>query len=32
MAVKILVGDCREVLASMAEASVQACITSPPYW
>jgi DNA modification methylase len=32
MTVRILVGDCREVLASMAAESVQACITSPPYW
>ena len=25
-------GDCREVLASMAAESVHTCITSPPYW
>ena len=25
-------GDVREVLASMAEESVQTVVTSPPYW
>lgn len=29
---EILVGDCREVLKSLAPASVQCCITSPPYF
>ena len=28
----IVVGDCMEVLASMASESVHCCITSPPYW
>lgn len=28
----ILEGDCREVLQSVATASVQCCVTSPPYW
>jgi DNA modification methylase len=32
MTVSILTGDCREVLASMPEASVQCVVTSPPYW
>lgn len=32
MTVTILTGDCRDVLAGMAEASVQACVTSPPYF
>jgi DNA modification methylase len=29
---RILVGDVREQLAAMPEASVQCCVTSPPYW
>lgn len=29
---RILVGDCRAVLRSLAAGSVQTCITSPPYW
>ncbi|TVS19574.1 MAG: site-specific DNA-methyltransferase [Planctomycetaceae bacterium] len=28
----ILEGDCREVLQAVATASVQCCVTSPPYW
>lgn len=32
MSVKILHGDCREVLAALPEGSVQCCVTSPPYW
>lgn len=28
----IRVGDCREVLASLADNSVQCVVTSPPYW
>jgi DNA modification methylase len=28
----ILVGDCREMLATLPERSVQTCITSPPYF
>jgi DNA modification methylase len=30
--VKIIQGDCRDVLAGMAEESVHCCVTSPPYW
>lgn len=29
---RILVGDCREVLRALPPESVQACVTSPPYW
>ena len=29
---KLYVGDVRDVLASLPEASVQTCVTSPPYW
>jgi DNA modification methylase len=29
---RIITGDCREVLASMPDRSVQCCITSPPYF
>ena len=29
---ELLQGDCRQVLATLPEASVQCCITSPPYW
>lgn len=32
MAVRILQGDCREVLATLPDASVHCCVTSPPYW
>lgn len=32
MSVKILIGDCREVLRTLPDASVQAIVTSPPYW
>lgn len=28
----ILAGDCREVLKTLPDASVQCCVTSPPYW
>jgi len=28
----VLVGDVRERLAELPEASVQCCVTSPPYW
>ena len=28
----ILIGDAREQLATLPEASVQCCVTSPPYW
>jgi site-specific DNA-methyltransferase (adenine-specific) len=30
--VTILTGDCREVLKTLPDASVNCCITSPPYW
>lgn len=29
---RILAGDVRETLASLPAASVQCCVTSPPYW
>jgi DNA modification methylase len=29
---RILEGDCRQVLATLADESVQTCVTSPPYW
>lgn len=29
---EVLVGDCREVLAKLPEASVHTVVTSPPYW
>ena len=32
MTVRILTGDCREVLATMPEESVHMVCTSPPYW
>ena len=32
MTVRILVGDCREALASLADESVHCVVTSPPYW
>lgn len=32
MSVRILLGDCRERLRDLPDASVQCCITSPPYW
>lgn len=32
MSVRVLEGDCREVLRSLPDASVQCCVTSPPYW
>jgi len=28
----LLIGDCRDMLATLTEQSVQTCITSPPYW
>lgn len=30
--VQIFVGDCREILPQLNADSVQACVTSPPYW
>lgn len=29
---KVIVGDCREVMRTMPDASVDCCVTSPPYW
>jgi DNA modification methylase len=29
---QILLGDVRETLASLPDASMQTCVTSPPYW
>ena len=28
---RLMVGDCRELLKSLKEASIAACITDPPY-
>lgn len=30
--IRLVTGDCRETLPTLAERSVQACITSPPYY
>ncbi len=30
--VKILQGDCREVLKTLPENSINCCVTSPPYY
>ena len=32
MSVTVLTGDCRAVLPTLADGSVQACVTSPPYF
>lgn len=32
MTVKLLRGDCRALLRDLADNSIHACITSPPYW
>jgi site-specific DNA-methyltransferase (adenine-specific) len=32
MSVRILEGDCRDVLRTLPDASVHCCVTSPPYW
>jgi DNA modification methylase len=32
MSVAILKGDCREVLRTLPDESVQCIVTSPPYW
>lgn len=32
MSVKLLHGDCREVLRTLPDASVHCCVTSPPYF
>ena len=28
----IIVGDCRQILATLPEQSIQCVVTSPPYW
>ena len=30
--VTLLTGDCMEQMASLPDASVHCCVTSPPYW
>jgi DNA modification methylase len=30
--IEILAGDCRETLKTLADQSINTCITSPPYW
>jgi DNA modification methylase len=30
--IRLLSGDCRDVLATLPDASVQCCVTSPPYY
>lgn len=32
MTIALLHGDCRELLTTLPAASVQMCVTSPPYW
>jgi DNA modification methylase len=32
MTVRIIQGDCRETLKTLADESVNCCVTSPPYW
>jgi DNA modification methylase len=32
MTIRVITGDCREVLKSLPDASVQCCVTSPPYY
>jgi DNA modification methylase len=32
MTVRIITGDCRDVLATLPAESVHCCVTSPPYW
>src|SRR5690348_5785514 len=32
MSVRILIGDCREKLRELPDASVHCCVTSPPYF
>jgi DNA modification methylase len=31
MSIDIIAGDCRTMLATLADGSVQTCVTSPPY-
>lgn len=30
--IQVMVGDCRDVLRTLPDRSVQCCVTSPPYW
>jgi DNA modification methylase len=32
MSVKVLLGDCRQTLKTIADCSIQTCVTSPPYF
>ena len=32
MTVRLLQGDCRQVLRTLPDASVHCCVTSPPYF
>jgi DNA modification methylase len=32
MSVRMFTGDARDVLATLPDASVQCCVTSPPYY
>lgn len=32
MTIRILQGDCRQTLTTLADQSVNCCVTSPPYW
>ena len=32
MTVRIIQGDCRATLKTLADASINCCVTSPPYW
>jgi DNA modification methylase len=32
MNIEIITGDCREELKTLPDASVQCCVSSPPYW
>ena len=32
MSIKVLQGDCREVLKTLSDKTFNTCVTSPPYW
>ena len=32
MSIRVITGDCREVLKTLPDASVHCCVTSPPYF
>lgn len=32
LSIRILTGDCRDVLRTLEDASVNCCVTSPPYF